>query len=152
MALHCPSLATLCQLYGPQYHCIETTRSNVPWLAPVPAAKAPRWCEAADTLRPGAENLQREGAGPEVPLALASMAMGRLPTSYHCRRIPHILHRGCGDKGLHPDPPGPRRHLLLSRATGHQPTTSLTTDLSTRVTVALVLDCHLLRPLSTSCP
>jgi hypothetical protein len=92
------------------------------------------------------------GAGPEVLLALASMAMGRLPTSYHCRRIPRILHRGFGDRGLHPGTPGPRRHLLLSRAIGHQPISSPTANLSTRVTVALALDCHLLRLLSTSCP
>lgn len=152
MVLHCPSLATLCQPYGPQYRCIEARRTKEPWLAPMLAAKAPQWCEAADTHRPGAVNPQREGAGPEVLLALASMAMGRLPTSYHCRQIPRILHRGFGDRGLHPGTPGPRRHLLLSRAIGHQPTSSPTADLSTRATVALALDCHLLRLLSTSCP
>lgn len=120
-------------------------------LAPMPAAQAPPWLEAADTRRLGAENPQREGAGPKVPSALASTAMGRLPTSYHYRRIPHTLHRGFGDRGLHPDIPGPRRHLLLDKATGHQPTSSPTVDLSTKATVALDLDCQLLRPLCISC-
>ena len=78
MAVHCPSLATLCQPYGPQYHCIEARRTKEPWLAPMLAAKALQWCEAADIHRPGAVNPQREGAGPEVLLALASMAMGEL--------------------------------------------------------------------------
>ena len=61
MALHCPSLATLCQPYGPQYHCIEARRTKEPWLAPMLAAKALQWCEAADIHRPGAVNPQREG-------------------------------------------------------------------------------------------
>jgi hypothetical protein len=91
------------------------------------------------------------GAGSKVPSALASMAMARLHTSYHCRRIPHTCHRGSGGRSPHLGILGPRGHLLLGMGTAHPPTSSLHMGLCTKVTVALVLDCRPLRPPSTSC-
>lgn len=91
------------------------------------------------------------GAGPEVPSAPACMAMVRPHTSYHCRRTLHTCHKGFGGRGPHPGIPGPRGHLVLAMATTLQPTGPPDTDLCTRVTVDLVLDCKSRRAPSTSC-
>lgn len=91
------------------------------------------------------------GAGPEVRLALASMAMERPHTFYHCRRTLHTHHRDFEGRGPHPGIPDPKKNRVLAMAIALQVAGPPTMDLCTRVTVVLILDCRPQRLPSTSC-